>query len=87
MSRLAYRSVMSHISVSIDDEHLKSMSSVARALQDKGMLVEQVLDGVGIITGSVADESRLLLASVPGVAAIADSPLTYSLPSPDARIQ
>ena len=87
MSRLAYRSVMSHISVSIDDEHLESMSSVALALQDRGMQIEQVLDGVGIITGSVADESRLLLESVPGVAAIADSSLTYQLPSPDAGIQ
>ncbi|MDQ3610734.1 MAG: hypothetical protein M4D85_03830 [Actinomycetota bacterium] len=78
---------MSHISVSIDDEHLESMSSVARALQDQGMQVEQVLDGVGIITGSISEERRLLLASVPGVAAIADSSLTYQLPSPDAGIQ
>jgi hypothetical protein len=51
------------------------------------MHVEQVLDGMGIITGSVAEESRLLLASVPGVAAVTYSSLTYQLPSPDAGIQ
>ncbi len=78
---------MSHINVSIDDEHLGSIGSIARALQDKGMQVEQVLDGVGIITGSVTDERRLLLASVPGVAAIVDDSLTCQLPSPDAGIQ
>ncbi len=80
-------SLMSHISVSVDDEHLASIGSVARALHDQGMHVEQVLDGVGIITGSVAEESRLLLASVPGVAAVTYSSLTYQLPSPDAGIQ
>lgn len=78
---------MSHVTVSIDDEHLDSMSSVALALRDRGMEVEQVLDAVGIIIGSVAEEQRPMLASVPGVAAVTDDQPTYQLPPPDAAIQ
>ena len=78
---------MSHVNVSIDDAHLDSMSSVARALQERGMHVDQVLDGVGIITGSVADDRRGLLESVPGVDAVLDGQLSYQLPPPTAEVQ
>jgi hypothetical protein len=78
---------MSRVSVSIDDAHLATIGSVARALSDRGMRVEQVLDGVGIITGSVADESRRLLELVPGVDTVLDGALAVQLPPPDADVQ
>lgn len=77
---------MSSVSVSVDDAHLESIGSVARALQEQGMRVEQVLDGLGIITGSVADDRRRLLERVPGVDAVLDQ-LTYQLPAPGADLQ
>ena len=78
---------MSHVSVSIDDAHLPSIGRVAEALREHGMLVEQVLDGVGIITGSVPPERRRTIELVPGVDAVLDGALVHRLPDPGAEIQ
>ncbi len=78
---------MSHVTVSVDDEHLDGITSVAQALREQGMHVEQVLGAVGMITGSVAQERRGLLESVPGVASVLDGELSYRLPSPGAEVQ
>jgi hypothetical protein len=78
---------VSSVSVSVEDAHLPSIGAVARALQEQGRRVEQVLDGVGIITGSVPDDRRMLLERVPGVDAVVDGSLTYQLPVPGADVQ
>lgn len=78
---------MSSVSVSVADAHLSSMGAVAQALQERGMHVEQVLDALGIITGSIADDRRSLLEAVPGVDAVLDGQLVYQLPSPGAEVQ
>lgn len=78
---------MSHVNVSIDEAHLHAIASVADALQERGMRVEQVLDGLGIIIGSVADERRGLLEQVPGVDVVSDGELSYQLPPPNADVQ
>ena len=78
---------MSHVNVSIDDAHLEAIGSVAQALRERGMLVEQVLDGLGIIVGQVPDDRRLLLQQVPGVDSVSDGQLTYQLPPPSADLQ
>jgi hypothetical protein len=78
---------MSYVTVSVDDAHLGGITSVAQALQEQGMHVEQVLGAVGVITGSVAQERRRLLESVPGVASVLDEQLSYQLPSPGADVQ
>ncbi len=72
--------------MSIDDEHLTRLSSVVQELQERGLEVEQVLDGVGLVTGTVTDEHRGGLALVPGVASV-DGALTFQLPSPDSAVQ
>jgi hypothetical protein len=78
---------MAHVSVSIDDAHLGSLTSVVRELQARGLHVEQVLDVLGVVTGSVDDEaSRLALRAVPGVASV-DGSLRYQLPPPQADVQ
>ena len=78
---------MPHVNVSIDDAHLHVIGTVAQALQERGMHVEQVLDGIGIIVGSVADDRRRLLEQVPGVDAVSDGQLAYQLPPPGADVQ
>lgn len=77
---------MSQVNVSIDDEHLASLDVVVEALQAQGLQVEHVLAAMGIVTGSVPDEHRPLLETVPGVLSV-DGVLGFSLPSPDSPVQ
>lgn len=53
--------------VSIDDEHLADIDSVATALQSAGLRVSNVLRAGGIITGEVTPQQRSGLRAVAGV--------------------
>ncbi|HYH25519.1 MAG TPA: hypothetical protein VD834_09250 [Blastococcus sp.] len=77
---------MTHVSVTIDDGHLGALDGVVQGLRARGMQVEQVLDGLGIITGSVSPGAAGELARVAGVVSV-DEQLTYRLPPPDAAVQ
>jgi translation elongation factor EF-1beta len=75
---------MVQLSVTVDDEH--AVDEVAAGLRARGMEVAQVLEGIGVITGSATDAVRHALAEVEGVASV-DEQLTHQLPPPDADIQ
>ena len=75
---------MVQISVTVDDAH--AIEEVAAGLRARGMEVAEVLDGIGMITGSVPDEARDALSGVEGVASV-DEQLTHQLPPPDADVQ
>ena len=45
---------MTQVTVTVDDTHLRSMSTVARSLEAKGMQVDRVMEAMGFITGSIA---------------------------------
>jgi hypothetical protein len=75
-----------HLSVTVDDEHVPAIDEVADALRARGMQVEQVLDGLGIITGSAPADSRPALTGVEGVVSV-DEQLTHRLPPPDSPVQ
>lgn len=77
---------MVHLSVTVDDGHRPAINEVAEALRARGMQVEQVLDGLGIITGSVPDDNRPVLTDVEGVVSV-DEQLTHQLPPPDSAVQ
>jgi hypothetical protein len=72
------------ISVTVDDGH--AIEEVVAGLRARGMEIAQVLDGIGVITGSAPDDVRLTLADLEGVASV-DESLTHQLPPPDASIQ
>lgn len=74
------------VTVTVDDEHVQSISDVAAALRDCGMEVQQVLDTVGAVTGSVPPDRRQSLSDVVGVAHVADD-VRVQLPPPDAPVQ
>ena len=75
---------MVQVSVTVGDGH--AIEEVAAGLRARGMEVAEVLDGIGMITGSVPDESRDALAGVEGVSKV-DDQLTHQLPPPDADVQ
>ena len=77
---------MVQLSVTVDDGHLPAINDVAQALRAQGMQVDQVLDGIGIITGSAPADSRPALTGVEGVVSV-DEELTYQLPPPDSAVQ
>ena len=77
---------MVQVSVTVDDEHLDVLDVVAQALRARGMAVDQVFDGLGIITGSVPAADRAALTGVDGVASV-DEQLSHQLPPPDAPVQ
>jgi hypothetical protein len=72
------------LSVTVDDGH--AIEEVAAGLRARGMEVAQVLEGIGVITGSAPDDARPALAAVEGVASV-DEELTHRLPPPDAPVQ
>ncbi|MCE6999942.1 hypothetical protein LZG04_34770 [Saccharothrix sp. S26] len=59
---------MDKVVVSVADDSLAHLPTVVAALRDAGMVVERVLDGLGLVTGSVAPGVGDLLGAVPGVA-------------------
>jgi hypothetical protein len=75
---------MVQLSVTVDDEH--PIEEVAAGLRSRGMEVAQVLDAIGVITGSAPDDVRHTLADVEGVTSV-DEQLTHQLPPPDAPVQ
>lgn len=74
------------VTVSVDDEHLPTITEVAAALRACGMDVKQVLEDVGAITGTVPQDVRESLNAVVGVAHVADE-RHVQLPPPDASVQ
>jgi hypothetical protein len=55
------------VSVTVDDQHLPEIQTVAIALESAGMRVEQILASTGIITGEVPQSKIEALKRVPGV--------------------
>jgi hypothetical protein len=78
--------VAEKITISVDDAHVDLIDEVVGRLQEAGMLVEQVLRPVGVITGSVDAPVRARLSTLAGVAAV-EPDRTFRLPPPDAEIQ
>ncbi|MCZ2860448.1 hypothetical protein [Blastococcus sp. VKM Ac-2987] len=77
---------MTDVSVTVDDRHLAALDGVVQGLRARGMRVDQVLDGLGIITGSVPSGTLGALTGVAGVLSV-DEQLTHRLAPPDAPVQ
>jgi hypothetical protein len=74
------------LSVTVDDGHLPAIDEVVARLRARGMDVEQVLEGLGVITGTAPSGARDALTAVEGVVSV-DEQLTHRLPPPDAPVQ
>ncbi len=54
--------------VTVNEQHLPTIQSVAKALQAAGMNVTNVMPTTGIITGEVSPAHRQHCKAIPGVA-------------------
>ncbi|MPZ64407.1 MAG: hypothetical protein GEU83_02375 [Pseudonocardiaceae bacterium] len=77
---------MERIVVSVDDDHLDVLSDVVERMRGAGMVVDQVADAVGAVTGSIEPGALAALESVPGVAEV-ERQRGFQLPPPDSPIQ
>lgn len=73
--------------VSVDDQFLGDITTVVEHLRSVGMHIDQVLDDLGMITGSVPDEERSeMVVQVVGVTSV-ERQISYQLPPPDSEVQ
>jgi uncharacterized membrane-anchored protein len=77
---------MAGVTVTVDDTHLDRVEEVAAHLRSSGMQVDQVLNEIGVISGSVPDDRRQLLKTVTGVQSVEDT-TTVQLPPPESPVQ
>ena len=74
------------ITVSIDDAHVDRIHEVADRLKDSGMDVEQTMQIVGVVTGSIEADKMSSLYSVEGVQNV-EIEREYQLSPPESDIQ
>ena len=72
--------------VSVDDEHLPKMRQVVERCKAAGLDVEQALDQIGAITGSVDPGKIGALSKVAGVVSVERSG-GYDIGPPDSDLQ
>jgi hypothetical protein len=72
--------------VSVADDHLDDLTEVVADLRKAGLRVADVMEPVGMITGTVAGDSIDALESVPGVAEV-ERQRTHYVPPPEEDVQ
>lgn len=75
---------MDKVVVSVADDNLADLPTVVSALRDAGMVVEDVLETLGVVTGRVAPEVSDLLGAVPGVSRVEVDRTVRLPPTPEA---
>ena len=68
--------------ISVADDQVDDMASVVEALRHAGLRVDEVLDSVGVVTGTVDGDALGSLSTVPGVLEVERS-RAYQLPPDD----
>ncbi|MGH3980999.1 MAG: hypothetical protein ACRDRZ_18710 [Pseudonocardiaceae bacterium] len=77
---------MEKVVVSVAEEHLDDLPDVVDRVRAAGMVVEDVLDATGVLTGTIEAGAIGTLAAVPGVADV-ERQRSYQLPPPDSDLQ
>ena len=72
--------------VSINDDHLDRFSEVVNDVENAGMEVEQKMEDLGVLTGSIDSEKVEPLRRVEGVWHGEES-RRFQIPPPDSDIQ
>ncbi|AFZ24191.1 hypothetical protein Cylst_1943 [Cylindrospermum stagnale PCC 7417] len=75
-----------NLSISVDENHMNKILEVADNLHSAGMNVQQVLDKLGILTGSCDLDKVETLSRVEGVSHVELS-REYQLEPPESDIQ
>ncbi|WP_026819292.1 hypothetical protein [Arthrobacter castelli] len=74
------------ITVTVAEPYLSQIGGVADQLRSAGMEIDQVLDALGMITGSVSAGRLAAVEALDGVASV-DQPMGFELPDPGDEVQ
>lgn len=74
------------LSVAVKDDYLDRFSDVAEDCRKAGLKVEEELEQIGVITGTIDAAKADALKKVRGVAHVEESH-DYQLPPPESEIQ
>lgn len=74
------------ICVSIDEAYLAQIQQISQQLQSSGMIVEQALATIGVISGSINADRLEHITQIEGVKSV-ETQQNYQLNPPDADIQ
>jgi hypothetical protein len=72
--------------ISVDDEHLGRFSEVVKNVEDVGMAVDQQMEEIGVVTGSIEPEKVAPLSNVEGVSYVERS-REFQIAPPDSDVQ
>jgi hypothetical protein len=73
-------------SLSIEEQYLDKLPKVVKRIKKAGFNVEQTLEELGVVTGSVDSEKLDAIRKVKGVASI-EQERVFQLPPPESTIQ
>ena len=65
------------VTVLVDDAHKDDLSGLVAALKDKGFVLKDSLEAVGLLVGTVPATSMAGLSAVPGVSAVEQERTDY----------
>ena len=75
-----------NLSVSVGEKHLHRFEEIVKKIKKAGMKIEQQLDNLGIITGSIDASKVDSLKDVEGVSHV-EQQKSIQLPPPDSHVQ
>ena len=74
------------LSLSVSDSHMGKINEVAQAAKKAGLKVEQRLDDLGVLIGSIDENKVGQLHSIDGISHV-DNAQVVGVPPPDSPIQ
>ena len=75
-----------NVNVALADDCMDRFSEVVKAAKKAGLKVEQELELLGMMSGSIDSSKLEKLSRVPGVATV-ERAQEYQLPPPDSEVQ
>ncbi|HLP92301.1 MAG TPA: ketohydroxyglutarate aldolase [Nostocaceae cyanobacterium] len=75
-----------NLTVAVEENYMSQILEVAENLRSTGMNVEQILDQIGVISGSCDSDKMQDITQVPGVSHV-EIDREYQLPPPDSDLQ
>jgi hypothetical protein len=83
---IAVAGTRASVLVSIDDEHASDLLEMAKRVSDVGMDVEDTMDLLGTLSGTIEPQKIEAIRAVEGVSDV-ELARSYQLPPPESPIQ